>query len=1538
MSETQEEMKTDDWGDYIEWSDTFDINDSSHEDWGEAKSALGILPNMGDFYMVLFNDKKLFLGTVNNVENEEGKYFTLKNDSKSLLFQTEDNGVLKMKTDDYEILDIKKLKKYDMKLLEIPESLEEKYSEINEIAYTLVNDKDREYSKRELKEMLISTLYREYNSQNISKTIEEIIEYADILLDISGEQKKEKINMGKWYIPIITNKTKIYSEEKEIFDEIKELIDNDMLIVDSNTKGDKNYTSLMKKLLHSWDNIIHEEDDNGTLIADYDGKVYRNCVDMNNCLGINGLYTFDEIKNNHSLKIPSSFDRITGDSNFYELRKPMKINISGILTIPYHYFPFICENLLDTDKLTLYEKCILQELVKQTNIHKRNNFKKNKVTSKTYKKDGYNYDLNTFTIHNLESKDKNELLNDIKYIKPSVSDILQNLDDKIKNSLKNYEDITKIFVNYDIDNYEIDSSHKIVNKILTNNTKKSIENSKIFKIKTKKVVKKELTIERRIELSKEIIFSMLNISQRNALTKRFIDTFCIDSSDEIDWFVGIHDKKRLLCKHYDYLSKNNEDSFFMMKQKYQRLPITDGNIYCKNCGEFICKEEFSHDDGFADDLPTSTKEIIIEDKDLFEKYDESEMNNIGLIRNISQALGTEMKDEDLVFINDIYIELSEDIIANKRYDTLNITTGDEHPRVAEIKKQYKKDKKSLTKAMKSFQIFLKITNRLMVFISLSLILITINIPIYESKYIKDFKLFKDHKNLNKDFIGKIVLVLKKLSHIFGEKYEKVYNDLINEKKKYDVLNVADQIFNLITFFLSSNFSQILTKYEEYLRFTKITEKVYINYEWPVYKPLSDNKLVMSINKIVKDDETNKDVLLKTYNSTNVENITCVTAIDDYNLHDILDINRNELINTAFQRLFNISASLYGKLEKPSFYIDTNIEKLFNDSNEDIKEICIKNGWNNKTKTLGPVNFQTLRKNLIPDLLKYVYKTSENDLEPCFTIKENCNEFIHVNVNNYDLRLINVQSKRFYSHVTPEIFPQDNYSIISDTIKDKIFKIFAFDPSNNIIKKELNTTYLGKFIIDITNIIDVNVEDKSREFEKDIPKTEKNFHRIINFMHKKARLVSSYINLPSEININNLKALQNISFFKEYIRLLDEEIYDFDIQKFITILETIEEDKKSFKSLQKDLNEIYLNIEEMNDKLLGGISEYIFQYFKDYPKLKDEFQYIFIPGKKSHINIPKEDREKLESFGSINYRNLTEKNIEDIFRILIEEESFDFEYLKEISNEILYILSNIINSGYKNSYIPKSWRLSEQNKDWYKNYVDTHYFSHHKDIYKKNNFKDFSKFFSKSNMRFLGLFNKIKDITKFIDIQRNTSKNILTENIKSLWKHIFLNIMNSLITYSDYIRDEEGVEEQKEEDIENLEVFSLELITHLLEKRYDTTWIYSNKENLNELLGIQKEREKQTLIHKLDGMTNDKRHAATELHTIGTKNYFKASELENMEHIEDDNYKNETDDFSYINQLMNGTSIEESNFVIDDDLVNDNYDTGEIIDDDGGSLD
>ena len=285
MSDPNEEMKTDGWGDGIDWGEEtvpggVETSDK-HPEWG-------IAPKMGEQFIVLFKDGNKFMGVVNDIENEEGKYFTLKNNEKSLLFQTKE-GIVVLKTDDYEILDILRVKSYDMKLLEIPISLQDKVNDTNDIAYSFVDIKDRVYSKQELKEMLISTLYEQYNRDKIIKTFDEIIEYADILLDISGEEIQSKKDIGVWCLPIISNEARIYSEEKEILNEINDLIENDKLITDKNTKQDKNYVNLMKNLLHLSDNIVYDETSDGITVDDYEGKMYRNCLNMNNCTDVQYL-------------------------------------------------------------------------------------------------------------------------------------------------------------------------------------------------------------------------------------------------------------------------------------------------------------------------------------------------------------------------------------------------------------------------------------------------------------------------------------------------------------------------------------------------------------------------------------------------------------------------------------------------------------------------------------------------------------------------------------------------------------------------------------------------------------------------------------------------------------------------------------------------------------------------------------------------------------------------------------------------------------------------------------------------------------------------------------------------------------------------------------------------------------------------------------------------------------------------------------------------------------------------------------------------
>ena len=56
----------------------------------------------------------------------------------------------------------------------------------------------------------------------------------------------------------------------------------------------------------------------------------------------------------------------------------------------------------------------------------------------------------------------------------------------------------------------------------------------------------------------------------------------------------------------------------------------------------------------------------------------------------------------------------------------------------------------------------------------------------------------------------------------------------------------------------------------------------------------------------------------------------------------------------------------------------------------------------------------MRRNIIPNIISMINKQSDNELAPCFD-KKSCNEFIHTNVNNYNLRLLNIYPKRFYIH-------------------------------------------------------------------------------------------------------------------------------------------------------------------------------------------------------------------------------------------------------------------------------------------------------------------------------------------------------------------------------------------------------------------------------------------------------------------------------------------------------------------------------------------
>jgi hypothetical protein len=122
-------------------------------------------------------------------------------------------------------------------------------------------------------------------------------------------------------------------------------------------------------------------------------------------------------------------------------------------------------------------------------------------------------------------------------------------------------------------------------------------------------------------------------------------------------------------------------------------------------------------------------------------------------------------------------------------------------------------------------------------------------------------------------------------------------------------------------------------------------------------------------------------------------------------------------------------------------------------------------------------------------------------------------------------------------------------------------------------------------------------------------------------------------------------------------------------------------------------------------------------------------------------------------------------------------------------------------------------------------------------------------------------------------------------------------------------------------------FFCDILIDAFECFYDTKWTESNtKEVLGQRLAKQYEREKQSLIGRLDTMSDEQRHASTELQKMGVTNWFKNSDKEHMEHIQSDNYDNETmtERYESINEIFgqNQVELDAMNMgAMGDDLIN-----------------
>ena len=186
-------------------------------------------------------------------------------------------------------------------------------------------------------------------------------------------------------------------------------------------------------------------------------------------------------------------------------------------------------------------------------------------------------------------------------------------------------------------------------------------------------------------------------------------------------------------------------------------------------------------------------------------------------------------------------------------------------------------------------------------------------------------------------------------------------------------------------------------------------------------------------------------------------------------------------------------------------------------------------------------------------------------------------------------------------------------------------------------------------------------------------------------------------------------------------------------------------------------------------------------------------------------------------------------------------------------------------------------------------------------YSKNNDKNF--------IYLSGLLKYIRDLFENLELIKG-NKGLYNEKYMNIYiKYHFFLIYSKMIDYvTDLINDQTDVtndaneifrslEQVTEDDLDNsikiCSTFIIDSLSHLFMKHYDPLWLFMNH-NKNNLLAKQKEREKQNIIKKLDGSSQEERYIIGEKNKIGTSNFWKDSNAEAAEYIKSNEYAEAND--------------------------------------------
>lgn len=1410
--------------------------------------------SIDDLYLIYFKKDNL-IGYIVDI-NDIDKKITIedRSNNKIKLDINDDNKII-LKTKEYEIIDIEKIIEFDTDEFDkVTTSIlkQDIYPEI-ELDTEETTYMKYEYTDIEKKEIILSELISLYNTDNPSE-LNELLKNVEEILKIVNNDKydyktKDIIHNNKlsdWMIPIFDVKPKEYTDD-QLYDEMNDI---NKLIENTNYK---NYLNII--LNDNYDAIVNQDNNIGYKI-DHSGRYLTNCL-SDGCIGLNGLYYFDDRKTIKEVNMSMNIDKKKSMINIIPKRN---MNLISLMTIPLRLSNYYDHSNPNNRSLTLSEKILFNK--KRYSSRSFSRYITDNYSSIVFKNfDNLELDVNEINVYDLSDKKYNsdEFINNINKL-PSIRSLLE----PINIPLYNYSDVERLLSIYNvkISDFTVDDI-EFINKII----KLSIQHIKTNKqdFTPIKYENTKLNINERIVFIREYIFKQSDINIKNYYLNLFIDRFTKSIKDD-NWLYYKHNNEQAICKHHILSSKihYDKDIFSSLINLYGTEP-TDGIIYCKNCGEYISEEKFSVVNKFEDEGIVVNKEIEDDQLDVLEKLSNIELVIVERIKLISRSLGVELHDKDLyeIFLN--YQLIKNDELANKRYDKELVSTVN-HPIILEATNknlQKSKIRSIITNAQK----YLIYSNQLIYLYIVTILYIQTSIPEYDISD-KNIKLIDftnpSYKKLNTSdddssivmsMIKNIMVIIKEYCKIYSyDDFWKYANIFVKEYENVKSTKPEIQIINSVKYIISPYYFKILERINKYIKYKDNSVVGYIKKSWPTYNPNPTNIDIKKINDNVEKNKNDKQYLIrKNISGYAIENVIDITSIDKLEIkYKQYSIDNFFLLsNNSFKTLTRYIVNLYGKHNKNE-YINLLINKFRSDiNNKDILSILKKYNYS-ELDVNKMVNFSNLKKMLY-------------DINKLYDNVKILEKYNHVIFNNLQYVFLVTKPKRHYRYIFTNLYSDD--LITENTIK-RLLKKFCYDKYGKII-------YNDKHIIN-RKFISFDENMHLSNYFKSL--NVQNIYSTIKDIHNQAKLPI----------INSLNIVQ-----------VEKRVLKF--------LESNKTDKlnDNFEKIKELINHLYDN----SDKK------------KDYKNL---FQSYYSSIIKDTNDIIKNIVTFVEKSPQLN-KYLKSIKFEEIFRKIIDLDDYNFP--KKIIEDTLFMTVLISKNKQEKTKVPKYWMRNQYNSDIMQTFLKTKRYSMHNDTFIKSSEQVFKKYFDKSDY-FINLSKYLSYLSKRIDLLNGVENTYFTKKqAKYIKKYIFVNYFDSYVKYitnmSSINNDianmdnilyellENNNKDRLEDSIMTLSSYFIDIISNMIQEYLDPQWINNKELTLSERIGIQKEREKQSLIKKLDIMTPEERLLAVQKQNYGISNWYQAAAQENQEYVDSDEYKDATEQerIEVINDIQQSNSVE-----------------------------